>query len=161
MTPATHAAKKAGIAYQLHSYAHDAGTTAWGEEAAQALGLNPARVFKTLLVSLNGDPKQLAVAIVPVCATLDLKSLSTILKAKKAAMADPAQAQRATGYVVGGISPLGQKKRLPTVVDSSAALAPTLHVSAGRRGLEIELSSTDLCAVTGAVMGDIAREKTS
>ncbi len=161
MTPATNAAKKAGILYQLHSYSHDAGTAAWGEEAAQALGLDPARVFKTLLVSLNGDPKQLAVGIVPVCTTLDLKSISSVLKAKKAAMADPVQAQRATGYVLGGISPLGQKKRLPMVLDSSATRAPTLHVSAGRRGLEIELSSADLCALTGAVMGDIAREKSS
>ncbi|WP_281646373.1 Cys-tRNA(Pro) deacylase [Parendozoicomonas sp. Alg238-R29] len=158
MTPAVLAARKAGISYKVHEYGHDSSCTSYGEEAVAALGIEPERVFKTLLVSLNGDPKKLAVAIVPVPCKLDLKACSRALKAKKAEMADPAIAEKTTGYVVGGISPLGQKKRLPAVIDESANNFETIHVSAGKRGLEIELSMKDLCTLNGASSACIARK---
>lgn len=157
MTPAVNCADKAQINYQLHSYQHDPNSGSYGEEAAVALGIDQQQVFKTLLVSLNGNPKQLAVGVVPVSGSLDLKAISTVLKVKKVAMADPAEAQRATGYLVGGISPLGQKKRLPLVLDSSAEQLSSLFVSAGKRGLEIELAPTDLLKLTGGQYGDIGR----
>lgn len=157
MTPAVNCAKKAKISYQLHSYQHDPNSASYGEEAAEALGIDPQQVFKTLLVSLNGNPKQLAVGVVPVSGSLDLKAISAILKAKKVAMADPTEAQRATGYLVGGISPLGQKKRLPLVLDRSAEQLDSLFVSAGKRGLEIELAPADLLKLTGGQYGNIGR----
>ncbi len=157
MTPAINAAKKAGILYQIHSYQHDAAADSWGLEAATALQLDPGQVFKTLLVSLDGNPKKLAVAIVPVCGSLDLKAVGSALKAKKVAMADPREAQRATGYVLGGISPLGQKKQLPTLIDSSAEHFKTVFVSAGRRGLEIELSPAELATLTRARFAAVGR----
>ena len=157
MTPAINLAKRAKINYQIHAYEHDPAIQAYGEEAAHALGLAPERVFKTLLVAINGDNRQLAVGVVPVSGMLDLKLMASALGAKKLAMANPADAERATGYVVGGISPLGQKKRLPLVVDSSAANFETIYMSAGRRGLEIEMSVTDLLALTSGKLAVIGR----
>lgn len=157
MTPAINLAKKAKITFQVHSYDHDSNAQSYGEEAAQRLGLDTAQVFKTLLVALNGDSKKLAVAVVPVSGSLDLKALTKSLNAKKATMADPQEAERATGYVVGGISPLGQKKRLPLVIDSTAESQPTVYVSAGRRGLEIELSPDDLARLTGGTFAPIGK----
>jgi len=157
MTPAVNAAKKAGVAVKVHEYHHDSANTNFGMEAAEALQLDPARVFKTLLVSLNGDARRLAVGVVPVTGQLDLKAMAAACKAKKAEMADPADAQRATGYLVGGISPLGQKKRLPTVIDQSAGAFETVFVSGGRRGLDIEIAPADLLALCSADLAAIAR----
>ena len=157
MTPAVKAARKARIRIEIHEYPHDPGNTHYGLEAAEALGLDPARVFKTLLVALNGDPRRLAVGIVPVTGQLDLKAIATVCGAKRAAMADPAEAQRATGYLVGGISPLGQKKRLPTVLDDSAEAFDTIFVSGGRRGLDIELSPGDLLRLCAGRLAPIGR----
>ncbi|WP_394813024.1 Cys-tRNA(Pro) deacylase [Streptomyces boetiae] len=153
-TPATVAASRAGVAFTLHSYEHDPAAASWGEEAAQALGADPRRVLKTLVVSVDGEP---AVAVVPVSSSLALKAVAAAAGGKRAELADPAAAERTTGYVLGGISPLGQRKRLRTVVDASAAGHETVFVSAGRRGLEIELSPADLIALTSAVTAPIAR----
>lgn len=153
-TPATVAASRAGVAFTLHSYEHDPAAASWGEEAAQALGADPRRVFKTLVVSVDGA---LAVAVVPVSSSLALKAVAAAAGGKRAELADPAAAERTTGYVLGGISPLGQRKRLRTVVDASAGDHETVFVSAGRRGLEIELSPADLIALTSAVTAPIAR----
>ncbi len=157
MTPAINAVKKARVPYQVHEYRHDPAAESYGEEAAEALGQPLAQVFKTLLVEINGDNRKLAVAVVPVAGQLDLKAMAAALKAKKVVMANPVDAERATGYVVGGISPLGQKKRLPTVLDASAAQFASIFMSAGKRGLEIELAAADLCQVTGAVVASIGR----
>jgi len=154
-TPATVAARRGGISFRLHEYAHDAGTHEYGPEAVERLGLDPARVFKTLLAATN-DGRHV-VAVVPVPASLDLKALATVVGAKQATMARPDDAQRLTGYVLGGISPLGQKRALPTVVDRSAADFATVFVSAGRRGLEIELAPDDLVQLTGGVSAPIAK----
>lgn len=154
MTPAINAAKKAGIAYRIHEYEHDPGAASYGLEAAEKLGIPAERVFKTLVAEADG---RLAVAIVPVAASLNLKALAAALGAKRAEMAAMPQAERSTGYVAGGISPLGQKKRLPTVLDDSATGMETICVSAGRRGLEIELSPKDLLAITGGKLAAIAR----
>ena len=148
MTPAVALARKAGIDHRIHQYEHDPRAESYGLEAAQALNLPPERVFKTLLVALNGQSRMLGVAVLPVNCQLNLKSVATALKAKRAEMANPRDAERATGYLVGGISPLGQKRRLPTVVDNSASGFDTVFVSAGRRGLEIELSVNDLLGLT-------------
>ncbi len=157
MTPAINAAKKAKVAYQVHEYEHDPSAESYGEEAAVALGLDPAQVFKTLLVAINGDNKKLAVGVVPVSGQLDLKAMAAALKAKKVVMANPQDAERATGYVVGGISPLGQKKRLPLVLDSSAESYATICMSAGRRGLEIEMAAADLLKLTSGTLAAIGR----
>jgi Cys-tRNA(Pro)/Cys-tRNA(Cys) deacylase len=154
VTPAINAAKKAGIAYRIHEYEHDPGAASYGLEAAEKLGIPAERVFKTLVAEVDG---RLAVAIVPVAASLNLKALAAALGAKRAEMAEMAHAERSTGYVAGGISPLGQKKRLPTVLDESATSFDTIYVSAGRRGLEIELSPHDLLAITGGKLAAIAR----
>ena len=153
-TPATVALTKAGVEHTVHTYEHDPSAASYGLEAAEAMGLDPARVFKTLLASVDG---KLVVGIVPVSGQLDLKAFAAAAGGKKAVMADPADAERATGYVVGGISPLGQKRAHPTVVDASALDHPTVFVSGGRRGMEIELSPADLVAQTRATVASIRR----
>ncbi|MHA6764641.1 Cys-tRNA(Pro) deacylase [Streptacidiphilus sp. PAMC 29251] len=155
-TPATVALDAAGVVFTVHAYAHDPAAASYGEEAAGAMGVSPLRVFKTLVAEVDGT---LTVGVVPVAARLDLKSLAAAVGGKHAAMADPAAAERATGYVLGGISPLGQRKRLRTVLDDSALAHPTVFVSAGRRGLEVELSPQDLLTLTGAVPAPIGRHK--
>ena len=151
-TPATALLSRRGITHQLHSYTHTDGAV-YGTEAAHALGQDPHRVFKTLIALVDD---RMTVGIVPVVATLDLKALAAAAGGKKARMAEVADAERATGYVAGGISPLGQRKRLPTVLDDSAGGFETVYCSGGRRGLEIELSPADLVALTGAVLAPIA-----
>ncbi len=155
-TPATVALARAGIAFTVHAYEHDPRAAAYGLEAAEKLGLDPGRVFKTLLASVDGG---LAVGIVPVAMQLDLKALAQALGGKRAEMADPAVAERKTGYVVGGISPIGQKTALPTVLDESAILCETVYVSGGRRGLDLELAPDDLIRVTSGRYAPIARER--
>lgn len=156
MTPAIDLLKKNRAEHRVHSYQHDPKSASYGLEAAEKLGLDPARVFKTLLASTERN--ELVVAVVPVAGTLDLKALAQAAGAKKMEMADPAAAQRATGYLVGGISPLGQKKRLRTFIDASAQLHASIFVSAGRRGLEVELSAATLAEHTQARFADIGRE---
>lgn len=153
-TPATRALTAAGIAFTERSYAHDPSAESFGLEAAQALGVDPARVLKTLLADVDG---RLVVGIVPVAGKLDLKALAAAVGGKRAVMADPALAERRTGYVVGGISPLGQRTPHPTVVDSSALDHETVLVSGGRRGLDLELAATDLVDATSAVVAAIGR----
>src|SRR5690349_10999058 len=153
-TPATVALEKAGIGFTVHAYEHDPAATSYGLEAADALGLDPATVFKTLLADADGA---VVVGIVPVTGQLDLKALAAAVGAKKATMADPATAERLTGYVVGGISPIGQKRRLLTVLDDSALSYEVVYVSGGRRGLDLGLAPTDLVAVLGARTATIRR----
>jgi Cys-tRNA(Pro)/Cys-tRNA(Cys) deacylase len=153
-TPATVAATRAKVAFTLHPYEVDPGAESYGEAAADVLGVPRDRLFKTLVTEVDGT---LTVAVVPVSASLDLKALAAAAGGKRAAMADPAQAERVTGYVRGGISPLGQRKSLPTVVDASASIFPTVYVSAGRRGLQIELAPADLILLTRASTAEIAR----
>jgi Cys-tRNA(Pro)/Cys-tRNA(Cys) deacylase len=148
MTPAVVAAERAGIPFTLHEYEHDPRAESYGLEAAEKTGVEPARVFKTLVVVQEGA---LSVAIVPVAAQLGLRALG-----KRAALADRAAAERATGYVLGGISPLGQRQRLPMLLDESALAFPTIYVSAGRRGLELELAPDDLVRLTDARVAPIA-----
>jgi Cys-tRNA(Pro)/Cys-tRNA(Cys) deacylase len=155
-TPATVALTRAGIPFTAHAYEHDPRAAAYGLEAAEKLGVDPDRVFKTLLANVDGA---LAVGIVPVAMQLDLKALAQALGGKRAEMADPALAERRTGYVVGGISPIGQRAALPTVLDESAILAETILVSGGRRGLDVELAPDDLLAVTGGRYARIARAR--
>jgi Cys-tRNA(Pro)/Cys-tRNA(Cys) deacylase len=150
-TPAITAAERAGIPFRLHEYEHDPKAESYGLEAAERLGLDAARVFKTLVVDRDGV---LGVAIVPVAAQLDLKALG----GKRTALADRTRAESATGYVLGGISPLGQRKPLPTTVDASAAAHETIYVSAGRRGLELELAPDDLVRLTAAELRPIAKD---
>ena len=153
-TPATLTLTRTGVPFTTHAYDHDPAAGSYGLEAAEALELDPASVFKTLLADLDGE---LVVAIVPVAGMLDLKGLATALGGKRATMADPAVAERVTGYVVGGISPIGQKRRLRTVLDDSAVGLPTVYVSGGRRGLDLGLDPADLATVTGATVARIAR----
>lgn len=153
-TPATVALTAAGARFTVHAYAHDPAAASYGEEAAQAMGVAPDRVFKTLVAEVDGA---LTVAVVPVAGSLDLKGLAAAAGGKRAAMADPAAAERTTGYVRGGISPLGQRKRLPTVVDASVTDHPTVFVSAGRRGLEVELAPSTLVELTQALVSPISR----
>jgi Cys-tRNA(Pro)/Cys-tRNA(Cys) deacylase len=156
MTPAVNAAKKARIAYTLHSYTHDPAAASYGAEAADKLGVSPARVFKTLVAQL--DAKRFVVAVIPVSDMLSLKHLAEAAGAKKARMADGTDVERISGYVLGGVSPLGQKKRLETFIDASAPAFETIFVSAGRRGLEIELSPEDLRALTGAAFTSLSAD---
>jgi Cys-tRNA(Pro) deacylase len=153
-TPATVAAAKARVDFTLHTYEVDPNAESYGEAAADALGVSHDRLFKTLLAEVDGN---LTVGVVPVSSTLDLKALAAAAGGKKARMAEPRDAERATGYVVGGISPLGQRRRLPTVVDASVSALATVYVSAGRRGLQIELAPADLVRLTGALVAGIAR----
>ncbi|MER5677677.1 MULTISPECIES: Cys-tRNA(Pro) deacylase [Streptomyces] len=153
-TPATVALTTAGTAFTVHAYDHDPSAPSYGEEAAEALGVSTDRVFKTLVAEVDGE---LVVAVVPVAGSLDLKALASAVGGKRAAMADPAAAERTTGYVRGGISPLGQRRRLRTVLDASAGSHATICVSAGRRGLEVELSPADLATLTGASLAPIGR----
>ncbi|MEU1331829.1 Cys-tRNA(Pro) deacylase [Streptomyces sp. NPDC005865] len=153
-TPATVALTAAGASFTVHSYEHDPAHPSYGEEAAEAMGVSPDRVFKTLVAEVDGE---LTVAVVPVAGTLDLKALAAVVSGKRAVMADPAAAERTTGYVRGGISPLGQRKRLRTVLDDSASAHATICVSAGRRGLEVELAPADLAKLTGAVLAPVGR----
>lgn len=161
-TPATVALTTAGISYKVRAYEHDPRAQSYGAEAAEALGVDPARVFKTLLASLDpstgsGHRGSLVVGIVPVSGQLDLKALARALGGSKAVMADVGAAERATGYVAGGISPIGQKRSHRTVLDASALDHATILVSGGRRGFDIELAPQDLVAVTGAVTATIGR----
>ncbi|WIB75890.1 Cys-tRNA(Pro) deacylase [Curtobacterium sp. MCPF17_002] len=153
-TPATVALERAGIPYTPHVYEHHETATNFGEEAAAALGLREEQVFKTLVVSVDGS---LAVAIVPVANRLDLKAIAAAVGGKKAVLADPTIAEKRTGYVVGGISPVGQKTQLRTVVDESALTYPSIFVSGGRRGFDIEVAPADLVRVTEATSAAIAR----
>lgn len=153
-TPATVTLTAAGTEYTLHAYDHDPAAASYGEEAAEALGVTPDRVFKTLVAEVDGE---LTVAVVPVSGSLDLKALAAAVGGKRATMADPAAAERATGYVRGGISPLGQRRHLRTVLDASASAHATVCVSAGRRGLEVELAPGALAGLTAAVVAPIGR----
>jgi Cys-tRNA(Pro)/Cys-tRNA(Cys) deacylase len=153
-TPATVALTRAGITFTEHAYVHDRGVSSYGREAADALGLDPEQVFKTLLTVVD---RSLVVGIVPVSAQLDLKAVAAAVGARKATMADPVDAERATGYVVGGISPIGQRKRLTTVLDESALAFDQVYVSGGRRGLDLGLAPADLVRATGAVVARIRR----
>jgi Cys-tRNA(Pro)/Cys-tRNA(Cys) deacylase len=153
-TPATLALDRAGIGYELRPYDRDPRAESFGDEAAAALGVDPARVLKTLLASLDG---RLVVAVVPVAGRLDLKALARALGGSKAVMAEVSAAERVTGYVAGGISPLGQKRPLRTVLDASALDHDTIFVSAGRRGLDLEIAPADLVAITGAITGQVGR----
>ncbi|MDI3194635.1 Cys-tRNA(Pro) deacylase [Pseudarthrobacter sp. AL07] len=151
-TPATAALAAAGVPFVVHPYAHDPSAASYGTEAAEALGIAPEKVFKTLMVDVEG---RLAVGVVPVSGNLDLKAFAAALGAKKASMADPAVAERRSGYVLGGISPLGQRQSSPTVVDSSALDLGTMLVSGGKRGLDVELAPADLIRLTSAVTAAI------
>lgn len=153
-TPAFVALHRAGVQFTTHSYVHDPRADSFGMEAAAALGVEPGRVFKTLMAVIDDE---LCVGIVPVMGSLDLKALADALGGKRAQMADAAKAQRATGYVIGGISPIGQKRAHRTAVDRTASPWPTIFVSGGRRGLEAELAPADLVRVTKAVVARIAR----
>jgi len=155
MTPAIKALERDGVPFELLSYEHDPRAPAYGEEAANALGLDPRSVFKTLIARL--DDGRLAVGIVPVTGQLDLKALAKAADARRASMAEAAEAERATGYVLGSISPLGQKKRLATFLDASAKDLDRLHVSGGRRGLEIALAPADLIRLCQARLAPLAR----
>ena len=150
-TPAIAAAERSGITFSVHEYEHDPRAASFGLDAVEKLGVDPARVFKTLVADVDGE---LTVAVVPVGAQLDLRELG-----KRARMADPKAAERATGYVAGGISPLGQRRRLPTILDESALAFETIHVSAGRRGLELELAPADLLALTGGRTAAVASRR--
>lgn len=154
-TPATVALTRAGIGFTLHEYAHDPRAASYGLEAADALGLDPARVLKTLMATVDG---RLTVAVVPVAGQLDLKALARAVGGSRAAMAEKAAAERATGYVVGGISPIGQRRPHPTVVDATALEHPTVFVSAGRRGLDLEIAPADLVRITNAITDRVGRE---
>ena len=153
MTPAINLLKKNNIAHQVHQYSHDAACESYGLEAAVKMGVSEARVFKTLVLNLNNG--EIAMGILPVSSLLSMKLVSKAAGAKSAAMADKNTVERSTGYVLGGVSPLGQKKRLKTMIDQSAATHTTIFVSAGRRGLEIELNPEDLKKLTSATYADI------
>ena len=154
MTPAIIQAEKNNITFKLHQYQHDANVTSFGLEAAEKLGISPEKIFKTLVV--NTENKKYAVAIIPVTHQLNLKAMAKALKSKKVQMADVKRVESMTGYILGGVSPLGQKKPLQTVIDDSCKAYQTICVSGGKRGLEIELSPVDLASVTHATFNKIA-----
>ncbi|WP_250655848.1 Cys-tRNA(Pro) deacylase [Alkalimarinus coralli] len=155
MTPAINCAEKAKIPYKVHQYEHDKSAASFGEEAAEKLNISAQQVFKTLVVEL--DSGGMAVAVLPVAGQLNLKSMAGAVKSKKAKMADPKAVERSSGYVLGGVSPLGQKKLLKTVIDRQALNFDTVFVSAGRRGLEIELSADDLATLLNASFADLSK----
>ena len=155
MTPAVNLVKKKKIAHKIHEYIHDPANESYGAEAAEKMGVSENRVFKTLVVSLDGN--SLAVGVVPVSSMLNMKAIAKAAGAKKAVMADKAEVERSTGYVLGGVSPLGQKRRLKTLIDQSAEDYPTVYVSAGRRGLEIELPPCGLAQLTSGTFAQIAQ----
>ncbi|MDH5182982.1 MAG: Cys-tRNA(Pro) deacylase [Gammaproteobacteria bacterium] len=155
MTPAINLARKRKVFHRVHSYTHDPACESFGTEAAEKLGLNEARVFKTLVV--NVDNNELMVGVVPVSSMLSMKLMAKIAAAKKVAMASQSDVERSTGYILGGVSPLGQKKQLKTIIDVSAKDFDTIYVSAGRRGLEIELSPMDLKALVNGVFAEITQ----
>jgi Cys-tRNA(Pro)/Cys-tRNA(Cys) deacylase len=157
-TPALSLLEDAGVTHTVHQYHHDESETAFGEEAARELGVEPGRVFKTLVVDSSGEGKQLAVVVVPVTGEVNLKQAANALGVKKVSMADRHVAAQRTGYVPGGISPLGQRQLLPTVLDASALGWPTVFVSAGKRGLDVELAPADLLRLLGASAADIAAD---
>jgi Cys-tRNA(Pro)/Cys-tRNA(Cys) deacylase len=158
-TPATLLLEKEGVPHVVHAYEPDPAASSYGEGAAAALGIEPERMLKTLLAEVAwGDGSgRLVCGVVPVSGSLDLKALAMAVGGKRGVMAEPAAAERSTGYVVGGISPLGQRTRLETVVDETAELFDTVYVSAGRRGLSVELAPADLVRLTSAVVADVAR----
>ena len=156
MTPAINVLRQRKVAHRIHEYEHDAAAESYGMEAAEKLGVDPDRMFKTLVVKL--DRGALAVGVVPVSSMLNLKRMAKACGAKKAAMASPPEVERTTGYVLGGVSPLGQKRRLATVVDASAAEWESVFVSAGRRGMDIELAPGDLQELLGSTYADIRQE---
>lgn len=155
MTPGIIAAKKNKLSHRIHEYSHDESSESYGLEAAEKIGVSEGRVFKTLVVCL--DSKELVVGVIPVSSMLSMKLIAKVAGAKKAAMADKSDVERSTGYVLGGVSPLGQKKRLRTIIDSSAKNHSTIYVSAGRRGLEIELSPDDLSKLTSGTVAEICQ----
>ena len=152
-TPATAALDRAGIGYRLHPYQHDDRASSYGDEAATALGVDARQIFKTLIAAVDG---RLTCAVVPVAGRLNLKALAAAAGGRKAELAEAAQAQRATGYVLGGISPLGHRRPVPVVIDRSAEQFATIFVSAGRRGLQLELAPGDLIALARAALAEIA-----
>ena len=156
MTPAINLVKKRKISHKIHEYTHDSNAESYGAEAAEKMGVSESQVFKTLVAKLDG--KTLAVGIVPVSSTLSLKQLAKAAGGKKAAMADPAEGERSSGYVLGGVSPLGQKKLLKTIIDKSAQEFETIFVSAGKRGLEIELAPEDLAGLLRGEFASIAAD---
>jgi Cys-tRNA(Pro)/Cys-tRNA(Cys) deacylase len=155
MTPGINVAKQRKITHIVHEYLHNPSSESYGLEASEKLGVAEARVFKTLVVNL--DNKELAVGVIPVSSMLSMKLIAKAAGAKKAAMAAQADVERSTGYVLGGVSPLGQKKRLKTIIDSSANAFSTIYVSAGRRGLEIELSPEDLTKLVNGKLAEICQ----
>ena len=155
MTPAINIAKKANIIYKIHEYSHETSNESYGLEASEKMGVDKTRVFKTIVIIL--DSKEFAVGIIPVSSMLSMKLIAKALKVKKANMATPDDVQRSTGYVIGGVSPFGQKKRLKTIIDSSAQNFTSIYVSAGRRGLEIELHPDDLKKLTNATFADVCQ----
>jgi len=157
-TPATLLLAREGVEHAVHAYAVDPAARSYGEAAAAALGIEPERMLKTLLAQVtHADGTRLVCGVVPVSGALDLKALAAAVGGRRAVIAEPAAAERSTGYVVGGISPLGQRTRLAAVVDETAQLFDTVFVSAGRRGLSVELAPAELVRLTGAVFADIAR----
>jgi len=155
MTPGINQAKKHQVSHTIHEYSHDESSESYGLEAADKMRVSQDIVFKTLVVTL--DNKELAVGIIPVSSKLSMKLIAKALGAKKAVMADKLDVERTTGYILGGVSPLGQKKRLKTILDSSANKHSSIYVSAGRRGLEIELSPTDLVKLTNGKFAEICQ----
>lgn len=156
-TPATAALDAAGVPYRLHSYQHDPQATSYGQEAATALGIDPLRMFKTLVVEVDDTAHRLGVAMVPVAGRLNLKACAQAFGVKKVALAPAAQVTRSTGYVLGGVSPLGQRTPLAAVIDETCELWDTIFVSAGRRGLDVELDPAQLLRLTEATVADIAQ----